>query len=75
MRCVFTGCKAPPHMDAQWGSVGDDAQQATLCRPHADELWGRLNPLVQTGRCWFRCDVPGGITRKSVDNSPPTKKS
>jgi hypothetical protein len=64
MECYHTGCQLTPHADVQWGGAAK-SQTATLCRPHTDELWEQLNPLLQANVCWVRLDEPGKIVAEN----------
>jgi hypothetical protein len=58
LKCEISGCENAPHAAYQW-SGQLPMQTATLCERHGDELWQRLNGLVQTNRATFRIGMPG----------------
>ena len=61
MKCHCQPCDLPPHCDCQWGSNNLPTQTATLCEPHANDLWQRLNHLLELNLAWYRIDSPGNI--------------
>lgn len=66
LNCEFTDCKNEVHADIMWASK-DSPQIATLCQVHVNELWERLNPLLQANLVWVRMDRPGSIRNEQKE--------
>jgi len=56
MKCECNPCGKEAVVWCQWGSEALPMQQANLCEDHHDDLWERLNPLLQLNKAWFRID-------------------
>jgi len=73
LKCTCTPCDGVVVADVQWGTDtlivnGEHVsmQMGSLCQPHLDELWGKLDQLVKLNKAWFRIDSPGKICSEGV---------
>lgn len=63
IQCTCSPCGKPAVCDCQWGSDNLPVQTASFCDDHRDELWAKLNPLLQVNKAWVRIDNVGAIER------------
>ena len=51
--CELSDCQGSPEARVSWPA---QTQSVLLCQEHIDELWGKLNPLIQAGQSWIRIE-------------------
>ena len=51
--CEITGCDSRAMAKCNWHTDSLGSQSANLCQEHIDELWKRLNPLLQINKASF----------------------
>lgn len=51
--CDCKPCGNAAIVECKWASGKTPEQNANLCQEHVNDLWERLNPLVQANIAWF----------------------